>query len=691
MSRQHTNRLINEKSPYLLQHSLNPVDWFPWGDEAFEKAKKENKPIFLSIGYATCHWCHVMERESFENDSVAAYLNEHFVAIKVDREERPDLDMVYMTAVRTMTGQGGWPLSVFLTPDLEPFYGGTYFPPENRHGLPGFSSLLVQIHNAWQNKKTDLLNYANQLNKALNEAVTQTSDNSAISIGILDTAYYNYASQFDSKFGGFGNAPKFPRPMDVQFLLRYYHGTKDKKTLEMATLTLDKMAAGGMYDHLGGGFHRYSTDERWLIPHFEKMLYDNALLAIAYTEAYTVTHNPEYKRVVSEILDFVQREMTDKNGGFYSAQDADSEGEEGKYYVWTNKEIAKVLDKKDYRIWSLRYGVTESGNFEHKTNVFFHKLSKSQVAQRLNISEPEVVESLLKSKKKLLKIRDQRIKPITDDKILTNWNALMISAFTRAFVVFQEPGYLTSSKNALNFILDKMSKKENLLHRYRDGEAKINGFLDDYAFLIQACIDYYEVTFDLFYLKKALFLLERANGLFLDKNGGGYYFSAKNEQTVLLRMKDSYDGAIPSGNSMMALNLSRLAEYTMEESFQKSADEIFENNGKNIKNSPLSFSQMLIAIDFSKRPVKEIVLALPGSRADGVLFFKELNEGFYPNKVIARLPNNNKQEWNRLIPWTKDRPVLDGKTTVYICRNFTCLLPTTEVAVFAQQLREETN
>ncbi len=688
MSRQNTNRLINEKSPYLLQHSLNPVDWFPWGEEAFEKAKKENKPIFLSIGYATCHWCHVMERESFENDSVAAYLNEHFVSIKVDREERPDLDMVYMTAVRTMTGQGGWPLSVFLTPDLEPFYGGTYFPPENRYGLPGFSSLLVQIQEAWQNKKSDLLNYANQLNEALSKAAEKIRDNSPLSAGILDTAYYNYASQFDSKFGGFGNAPKFPRPMDVQFLLRYHQGAKDKNALEMATRTLDKMAAGGMYDQLGGGFHRYSTDQRWLIPHFEKMLYDNALLAIAYTEAYQVTHNPEYERIVSEILGFVQREMTDKNGGFYSAQDADSEGEEGKYYVWTNKELLKVLENTDYRIWSLRYGVTESGNFEHSTNVFFHNLSKNEVSGQLNISEQDVAESLLKSKKKLLKIRDRRIRPITDDKVLTNWNALMITAFTRAFAVFQEPEYLTSAKKALNFILEQMSKNGHLLHRYRDGEVKIDGFLDDYAFLIQALIDYYEVTFDLAYLKKAHLFLEQANDLFLDKKDGGYYFSAGNKKTVLVRMKDSNDGAIPSGNSMMALNLSRLSEYTMENGLQKSADKILENHSEDLKRSPLSFAQMLLAIDFRKRPVKEIVLVLPDNREDGVLFFKALSEGFYPNKVIARLPGYDKQEWNRLIPWTKDRPVLDGKTTVYVCRNFTCLLPTTDVDVFVQQLRE---
>lgn len=686
MSQEHTNRLIQEKSPYLLQHAHNPVDWFPWAEEAFEKARKENKPIFLSIGYATCHWCHVMERESFENDSVAAYLNEHFVSIKVDREERPDVDMIYMTAVQSMTGQGGWPLTVFLNHELEPFFGGTYFPPQNAHGRPGFPYLLKQINEAWQNKRIEIENYGNRLRDVLNQEAGKNSENLNKNYSsILDSAYQTFSKQYDSRYGGFGTAPKFPRPMDIQFLLRYFKATQNQNALDMAIFTLNKMAAGGMYDQIGGGFHRYSTDERWLVPHFEKMLYDNALLVLAYTEAFQVTKEKNYKKVVHEILEFISREMTDEQGGFFSAQDADSEGEEGKFYVWSDSELKGLFTKKEHEISSLHFGFSDLGNFEHRTNILCQQMSIEEVAKRVNFSKEEVADVLKKAQRKLFQVRNKRIKPITDDKVLTSWSALMISAFTKAYAVFQKPEYLNSAVKALDFILNEMKKANILLHRYRDGEASIEGFLEDYAFLIQALIDCYEVTFDLNYLKEALTLLEKTNELFYDETNGGYFFSTENRKNNLVRMKDSYDGAVPSGNSIMTLNLFRLAEYTMDDSLRILAERTIGNFSDFIEHSPLSFAQMLIALDFKERSVKEIVLVKPNDETNN-LFLDTLQNQFYPNRVIAQLSENNQTEWQKLIPWTENRKLIEGKVTAYVCQNFTCQLPTTDVDEFLKQL-----
>ena len=688
MSQEHTNRLIHEKSPYLLQHAHNPVDWFAWGEEAFEKARKENKPIFLSIGYATCHWCHVMERESFKNDSIAAFLNEHFVAIKVDREERPDVDMIYMTAVQSMTGQGGWPLTAFLNHELEPFFGGTYFPPQNAHGRPGFPQLLQQINTVWQTKREQIEDYGDKLREVLNQEAGKNSIGIQKNyLSVLESAYQTFSKQFDSRYGGFGSAPKFPRPMDVQYLLRYHKATQNQNALDMAVFTLDKMAAGGMYDQIGGGFHRYSTDERWLVPHFEKMLYDNALLALAYTEAFQVTKNRNYERVVNEILEFISREMTDKKGGFYSAQDADSEEEEGKFYVWSDSELKDLLIEQEYEICSLRFGVTEMGNFEHKTNIFYQQMSVTEVAKRIDHSEENVLAVLNKAREKLFQVRNKRIKPITDDKVLTSWSALMISAFSKGYAVFQKPEHLESATKALEFILTEMKKDNILLHRYRDGEVSINGFLEDYAFLIQALIDYYEVTFELNYLKEALVLLQKTNELFYDQTNDGYFFSTEERKNNLVRMKDSYDGAVPSGNSIMVLNLLRLAEYTMNDSLQTMAEKTIGNFSDFIERNPLSFAQMLNALDFKERSTKEIVVAKPKDDSENLLL-DAFQKQFYPNRVIAQISENRKAEWQKVIPWTENRQSINGQLTAYVCENYTCQLPTTDVEEFLKQLEQ---
>ena len=686
MSRKHANHLIHEKSPYLLQHAHNPVDWYPWGEEAFEKARREDKPIFLSIGYATCHWCHVMERESFEDEETAKFLNEHFVCIKVDREERPDMDMVYMAAVQAMTGHGGWPLSVFLTPDLKPFYGGTYFPKEPRYGMPSFMQVLREVHRAWQENRANILDFGKRLMQHLQERTSIGLVEYRPTPDLLHDAFKMYLEQFDSTYGGFGGAPKFPRPMDVQFLLRYYRMAKNPKALQMAMQTLDQMANGGIYDQLGGGFHRYATDRAWQIPHFEKMLYDNALLLTAYTEAFQLTQNGRYARIVHETVAYLQREMSSPEGAFYSAQDADSEGQEGKFYTWQESELRRLLTEDEFAVVREYYGVRKEGNFENGRNILHIAQPIAAVSRKLGLSEAAVRHLLESARKKLLEARQHRIPPLTDDKVLTSWNALAISALARAATVFENPRYLRMAEKAAVFLWQRQFRDGRLFHRYRQGETAIDGFLEDYAFLIQACLDLYEANFELQWFERAQQLADLAISRFYDSQNGGFYFTPDSAEEVP-RMKDSYDGAVPSGNSMMVLNLLRLAEYTGNDDYREKAMDTMGAFARRLEDSPLSFAQMLLAADFLLAGPREIVFVTPGGSPEAARdFLSALHRRFLPEKVLAVIPADHAENWARLFPWTEGRTLKDGKPTAYVCRNYSCQLPATTVEDFLQQL-----
>ncbi len=672
-SYKYTNRLIHEKSPYLLQHAHNPVDWYPWGEEAFEKAKKEDKPIFLSIGYSTCHWCHVMEHESFENEATAKLMNENFVCIKVDREERPDVDQIYMNAVMALTGQGGWPLNLFLTPDLKPFYGGTYFPPDGRYGRPGFPSVLQDIERVWKTQRDQVEKAGGQLAGIVASPNKDTSGG-PLTERVLNQARNELEKGFDEKEGGFRGAPKFPPSMAIQFLLRIYQKTGDPKILPQVELTLDKMSQGGIYDQVGGGFARYSTDDQWLVPHFEKMLYDNALLARAYLEAYQVTGKPEYARVAREIFAYVLRDMTDKDGGFYSAEDADSEGEEGKFYVWTPAELKAILGEKDGADFAKLYGATEAGNFE-SSNIL-----------HLKTDLPESLKALGKDEKwwegaraKVLQARSQRVRPHLDDKILTAWNSLMISALACGYQVLGDPEYLQAAQKASDFINRNLFKEERLLASYRQGPSNIQGYIDDYAFYQEAQLDLYESTFDTTYLKRALDLEKEMSRLFWDDKNGGYYFTGidqKDAGRLLTRTKDAYDGVIPSGNSVAALNDYRLAEFTGQKDYRDRADAILRAFSGLLERGASNFPKMLQAFQFDFYGSAEIFVVGPKADSEGTL--RVLWKTFLPNKVLVFAEDSGGRALTSLVPWAEGRPSQKGKPTIYVCRNFQCQLPTTD-------------
>ena len=704
----HTNRLIDEKSPYLLQHAHNPVDWYPWGPAAFEKARQENKPIFLSIGYSTCHWCHVMERESFENDAIAALMNRHFVAIKVDREERPDVDRIYMAFVQATTGGGGWPMSVWLTPELKPFYGGTYFPPEQRYGHPGFPMVLERVAEAWQQDRDRILESSQAAIEQLRRqsAVSAAGPGSALrpDKDTLDAGFYAFRRSFDSRYGGFGQAPKFPRPVALNFLLRYYARLKNQEALNMVTATLREMAKGGMYDQLGGGFHRYSVDERWFVPHFEKMLYDQAQLAISYLEAFQITGDPTTARTARGILDYVRRDMCDPDGGFYSAEDADSvinpahpeEKGEGAFYIWTQAEIEAVVEKPTAEWFCYRFGVETEGNVRsdpHQEftwrNILFRAHSLDETALRFGQSVTDVQAALLQAANKLLEVRGTRVRPHLDDKVLTAWNGLMISAFAKGGAILQEPLYADAARRAADFIAGRMYDPATgvLLRRYRKGAAAIPGFLDDYAFFVQALLDLYETGFEWRDLELAIRLTEKMRELFEDTEHGAFYSTTASDATLVIRIKEDYDGAEPSGNSIAVLNLLRLAQINDREDFRASAGRALAAFGSRMVAAPVGVPQMLVAYEFSISKPKQIVLAGERGAPDTVRLLAALNSRFVPNRIVLLVSAESRPALARYLPAVADMSAIGGRATAYVCEDYACKLPTADVDAFAQLLQ----
>ncbi len=660
------NRLIHEKSPYLLQHAYNPVDWYPWGEEALARAKREDRPIFLSIGYSTCYWCHVMEQESFENPQIAQLMNAHFVSVKVDREERPDIDALYMAAVQAMSGAGGWPMSVFLTPEGKPFWGGTYFPPEDRWGRPGFATVLDRIADVWKTKRQEILESSQGITEAI-QAATQPGTTVPLTAETLESAVRQFTQQFDERFGGFGPAPKFPRPHSLSFLLRAWQRTRDPRVLEMVQRTLEAMADGGIHDQLGGGFHRYSTDERWLVPHFEKMLYDQALLARAYLEAYQVTGKDLYAEVARGIFEYVLRDMHDPQGGFYAAEDAGEVGKEGEFYVWTPQEIEQVLGAEDAKLFNRVYGVTPEGNFEHHTTI-------------LSIAAPREGAAGAEARAKLLAARGRRARPHRDDKILTDWNGLMIGALALGGRVLDEPRYLDAAAGAARFLLDHSRQGEQLLHRYREGEAAIPAFLDDYAFFSWGLLELYEATGDPLWLARAKQLADQMVRHQWDEAGGGFSVSGARNERLIAKTKELYDGALPSGNSVAALVLVRLAQVTMDKTLHGYAERLFQTFSSQAQQLPSAFPQFLIALDGWLGPSQEIVIAGDPAKPDTQDMLRLVRQRFLPRAVLILHPAAARaKDIEALVPFVKEQRPLEGRATAYVCQGYACNLPTSDL------------
>jgi uncharacterized protein YyaL (SSP411 family) len=681
------NRLAEETSPYLLQHQFNPVDWYPWGEEAFSRAKEEDKPVLVSIGYSTCHWCHVMERESFENEATAAILNEHFVCIKVDREERPDVDQIYMTALQAMGQGGGWPLNMFLTPDRKPFFGGTYFPPDQRYGRRSFPAILTDIARVWREKRDEIETSSEQLTAALRNSVAERRTGDIPDAPIHQKAAHQFEQRFDALWGGFASAPKFPRSMSLQFLFRHAAIAGHDKSAEMAAFTLEKMWQGGIYDHLGGGFSRYSVDEKWLIPHFEKMLYDNALLAMAYLEGYQQTGDERFADVVRDIFRYVLRDMTHPDGGFYSAEDADSEGEEGKFYVWTPAELIEVLGEDDGALAARYYGVTATGNFEHGTSALWRNQAAEDVAEDSDLTLAALNERISEIREKLFTHRESRIRPHLDDKILTAWNALMISAMARASRVLDAPEYMEAASRAATFLHESLRDADGrLLVSFRDGTAKNTGFLDDYAFYVQALIDLYLADADPTWLARAREMQEHLDRWYGADDVGGYFFAASDRQSDLLyRARDPYDSALPAGNSVAALNLMRLSLLTGKQEYRETAESIFREFAGQIDGFPFGYPQMLMGLQILQSGGTEVVLMVPDG-GDPVPFLSALDREYRPDLVV--LVQGGGRDLVGLSDLVEGRSPQDGKVTAYVCRDFACQQPTTDIATMLKQLRE---
>lgn len=669
-----SNRLALETSPYLLQHKDNAVDWYPWGPEALARAQAEQKPIFLSIGYSACHWCHVMEHESFDNPEIAAFLNARFVNIKVDREERPDLDQIYMTAVQLMTRHGGWPMSVFLTPDLQPFYGGTYWPPYPRLGMPGFIQVIQAVDELWRTRRNEAVQQAAQLTQFLQSGVPEAAE-SAVGRQLFQEAVAQLEREFDAVHGGFGVKPKFPHAMALQFLLRMWRRTRRDSLLKMVRLNLDKMACGGIYDHLGGGFARYSVDERWLVPHFEKMLYDNALLAGTYLDAYLVTGHDEYRRVVQETLDYVLNYMTDAAGGFHSSEDADSEGEEGKFYTWTPAEIKEVLGSRRGERFCCVYDVTEAGNFEGR-NILNRPKSVEQCAQRNGWDPVELQTELAESRRRLLEVRDRRVRPGKDDKVLLSWNALMIESLARAADAFDEPRYLMAAARAADFILHEMKRSNGrLLHTWRGGQAKLDAYLDDYAFLIQALVTLYESQFDERRIDEAVQLADLVLEHFADPQGGGFFYTADDHESLIARNKDFFESSVPSGNAVAAMALSRLGTLCGRSDYLQAADGIVTAAVGLMERMPSAMSQMLIAADMLAGKMPEIAIIGDPRHGDTAAVLSDLRRRYLPNRVVAcRLPGLEGGS-RHLASLFQGKSPCGAEPTVYLCENFACQAP----------------
>ena len=705
MQQHNTIRLIHEKSPYLLQHAHNPVDWYAWGTEAFQKAKKENKPIFLSIGYSTCHWCHVMEEESFENPETAKFLNEHFVPIKVDREERPDVDQIYMSAVMALTGSGGWPLSVFLTPDLEPFYGGTYFPADDRYGVPSFMRLLRSLSDSWKGNQAALLSAGENLTQTMRlQAAREVGSGTSLTANVLTQGYEQMRGMVDSEHGGFGRAPKFPRSHALSFLLRVWKRTGRQDALDMVLHTLDAMARGGVHDQLGGGFHRYSVDERWHVPHFEKMLYDQALLSKTYLEAYQITGREKYAVVARDIFDYVLREMISPEGGFTCAQDADSAPDasqpgrkkEGAFYVWGQDEIATILGPlgpKAAGIFDYVYDVEPHGNAQADPhgefidkNILYLAHSAEEAAKKFSM-RPEEIEALLKSaREKLLAMRATRPAPSWDDKVLTDWNGLMISSLALGAGALGEKRYSDAAVKAADFILARMVRTDGrLLHRYRDGESAIAATLEDYAFWVHGLVDLFEVTQNPKYLGQAKHWTQEMIRFFWDEKGGGFFLSAHDAEALITRSKEIYDGAIPSGNSVAALDLLRVGRLTMTAGMEDYGNKLLRAFSNSIANGQSAYSQMLMALDFSLGPVREIVIAGDLEELGTQRMLREIHRRFLPNTVLVLHPTRPDAARNAveaLIPFIRKQNPLKGLPTAYVCKTYACAAPTNDVEAF---------
>ncbi len=689
------NRLINETSPYLLQHAHNPVDWYPWGEEALQKAKAEDKPIFLSIGYAACHWCHVMEHESFEDAATAAQMNESFVSIKVDREERPDLDSIYMSAVVAMTGQGGWPMSLFLTPDGNPFYGGTYYPNTRRYNMPAFTDVLSAITTAWKDRRAELVESGARVIEALQQNETVTGDDAPLGSHPLDQATQQIQQSFDWDEGGWGGAPKFPQPMAIEYLIRVYTHIRDELVLKMITVTLNKMARGGIYDQLGGGFHRYSTDAVWGTPHFERMTYDNAQLARVYLHAWQMTREDSYRRIAEETLDYVAREMTHAGGGFFSSTDADSEGHEGKFFVWTPDEIRGALgaspsglvivsrtptsDANDAQMFMDAYGVTAQGNFEGK-NILHVARDHDVIAAMYHLDQPEVERRLNAARRELFQARERRVQPARDEKVLTSWNGLMLAAFAEAARALGRDDYRAIAERNADFLLTELRDSHGRLHRsWKDGTVRIGGFLEDYANLIEGLLTLYQTTFDERWFIAARELADTTLELFSDPRGGFYDTSREAEQLVT-RPKDVQDNAVPSGNAMAATVLLKLGAYTGESRYIDEAERALKMIQPVLAQAPLGFAQWLIALDFALSRPKEIAIVGTVDLARDLI--NVVWEKYRPNQVVALAP----QDGQSSIPLLENRTQLNDKATAYVCQNFTCKLPVTEPTALAEQL-----
>lgn len=663
------NRLQFENSPYLLQHKNNPVDWYPWGEEAILKSKETDRPILLSIGYSACHWCHVMEHESFENENIAEQMNQLFINIKVDREERPDIDQIYMNYVQMTAGHGGWPLTVFLTPNLVPFFGGTYFPPVDKFGRPGFTKILKIVSETYKAKKIEILNSEDEIKKSISRMSTSLKGFGKFEDSDFDTAFNIIESNYDKKWGGFGNAPKFPGSMTHQFLLRYYYKTGNVKSLEMVEHSLKMMAQGGMYDQIGGGFHRYSTDNEWLVPHFEKMLYDNALLSRLYLETYQLTKKEFYLDVAEDILNYIMKEMTDECGGFYSAQDADSEGVEGKFFVWNTDELESFLSEEQIQMAKEFYGITVEGNFEG-ANILTSYEDKTKLAEKHSISIEKLEEELSVIRSLMYNYREKRIKPGTDDKILTSWNALMLYSFALAFGTTSNEKYLDAAINTADFIWKKCFKDDILYHSYKNGKLKFKGYLDNYAYSAEAFIKLYEITFDEKWLKRGDVLTKIILNRFYDEKSKDFYYTEEKTEELIIRTKDLHDGALPSGNSVAFTVLQKLGIYFNNNLYKQIASDGLRNMQQVIIKYPTSFSYLLIAALYDKVLIDELAI-VADSNEEINKAIHSLHNRFIPFQISAGKLAEKKSS----IVLLKDRNLINNKTTYFVCKNYTCNLP----------------
>jgi uncharacterized protein len=670
-----TNRLIHETSPYLRQHAHNPVDWYPWGTEALEASKKQDKPILLSIGYSACHWCHVMERESFENEDIARVMNQCFVNIKVDREERPDLDTIYMNYVQMTTGSGGWPMTVFLTPNQVPFFGGTYFPPDERYGRPGFPRICQTVYEAYRNRKSEIEASGPEIVQSLQSMNRMPDSEAAPDAESLGRAFRNLAQRFDLTHGGFAGAPKFPGSMSLAFCLRHFHRTGLQPALDFVELSLEKMAYGGIYDQLGGGFHRYSVDAHWLVPHFEKMLYDNALLSRVYLDAYQATGNPLYRRIVEETLDYVTREMTHPEGGFYSTQDADSEGEEGKFFVWTQQEVEAVLGKQDGTLFCRYFDVTPAGNFEGK-NILNVPRSVEALAQEEQMPAEKLKAVIERSRRRLFAEREKRVKPHRDEKVLTSWNGLMLVSFASAASVLDREDYLEVAERNAQFVLNHLAEGHKLLRTWKDGQAKLNGYLEDYANFIEGLLSLFEATGSRLWLEEAVRFNRTLLDQFWDEAGASFYLTGRDHEQLIARVKDFYDNATPAGSSVAVFNLLKLSVLTGEGHYRQKAEANLRSMKPALERYPTGFGYLLEAADFFVGPVREIAVIGPRQNSTTRELLQTVYRSYLPNRIVA-LCDPSSSDSAREIPLLEGKSLIEGKPAAYVCEDYVCQAPTT--------------